>query len=254
MAHQLNATKFSTQVGDVPRIAPEELEKFKTKHIVNTYIEDHDSEEAKKRTESNEKIAESQFKRWAWAVGHQWAYINTLRAQNFSDDSIQAMCDGVRPLCFTSPELHSEFCKSLAELAKALEHELGWKNVRFVQTGSSVVGFSTNPLKGLPHKPTKITSVESSDVDVVIVAEGLHDWLTKSAEQGKTFLGRNYPTTRTRHTFGKRASCKKPEEVCEPLNHWYSTWSKKFGGGLQVTFDTEEQPVIPPWESWIPIH
>jgi len=163
------------------------------------------------------------------------------------------MCDGHRPLCFSGVDLHSEFCQSLGRLAADLENQMGWKNVRFVQTGSSVVGFSTNPLKGLAERPTKLTSLDKSDVDVVIVADGLNEWLEKAREEKKTFLGRNFPTTRTPTTFGYRVACKKPEEVCDPLKEWVATWSKKLGGGVQITFDTESHPSIPPWESWIPI-
>jgi len=199
-------------------------------------------------------VAELQFKRWSWATGHQWTYVNTLRIQKFSDANIQSMCDGVRPLCFSGEEIHKEFCTTLGNLGRALEKEMGWKNVRFVQTGSSVVGFSTNPLKGVAERPTKITSLDKSDVDVVIVAEGLNEWIVKSRTEKKPFIGRDFPTTRCIDKYGNRAACRKPEDVCEPLKEWVAVWSKKLDGGVQITFDTEANPTIPPWESWVPIH
>jgi len=248
----LNARKFNVLVSEIPVIPQEKLERFKHKHINDSYIHDHNCSEAKARNATCQLVADLQYQRWAWAEGNQWKYINVLRANQFSDDNIQDMCNATRPLAFSTRQLHEEYCKSLGELAKDLEKEYGWKNIRFIQTGSSVVGFSTNPLKGLADRPTKITSVDSSDVDVVIVAEGLKEWLDKCHAEGKKFLGHEYPTTRTQTTFGHRKGCKTPTDV-DVIKDWWEVWSKKLSGGVQITFDTEPHPKIPPWESWIQI-
>jgi len=248
MAAKLNAKKFSVTVTDVPQVPEESQDSFRKEHINDTYL-DHHSEEAKARGNA----AVLQFKRWEWAQGNQWSYINCLRLQKFSDVNIQAMADGLRPLCFTGPEIHSEFCHSLGEVAKALETELGWKNVRFIHTGSSVVGFSTNPLKGIADRPTKITSVDSSDVDVVVVADGIKEWIDKAKGEHSKALGHDFPSTRTRTTAGMRVGCWEPALVSPSLANWYDTWKVKLHGGVQLTFDTDSNPTIPPWESWIPI-
>jgi hypothetical protein len=204
------------------------------------------------RNSTNEIVTALQYKRWDWAQGNIWKYVNVLRVEEFTDDAIQDMCNATRPLAFKTVRLHAEFCSALGELAHNLERVHGWRNVRFIQTGSSVVGFSTNPLKGVADRPTKITSIESSDVDIVIVAEGLPKWIREKKEEGAKFLGRSYPTTRSPLKSGERVGCKKPEEISQ-IKEWYEIWSVKLGGGVQVTFDTDENPEIPPWESWVPI-
>ena len=69
--------------------------------------------------------------------------------------------------------MHNELKGDLKDLAKKIETELGWSNVRFVQAGSSVPGYSSNPCKGLAYLPSKITSPDKSDVDIVVVAKGI---------------------------------------------------------------------------------
>jgi len=194
------------------------------------------------------------YKRWDWARGHEWDYITTLRVRGFSDDNIQAMVSGVRPLCFTGPEEHAEWCKSLGELAKDLEKEFSWKNVQFVHTGSSVVGFSTNPFKGVADRPTKITTTDSSDVDLVIVGEGVKEFIEQKTKQLGKEIGHSFPSTRQKTgELGLRVGCRRPEDISDKLKNWYDIWATKFEkrGGLQITFDTDPNPHIPPWESWI---
>jgi len=202
----------------------------------------------------NEFSRSLQYKRWEWARGHEWDYLTTLRIRGFSDENIQAMCEGKRPLCFVNHAEHEEWCKSLGELAKDLEHQFGWKNVQFVQTGSSVVGFSTNPMKGVADRPTKITTTDVSDVDLVIVGSGIKEFLEEKAKKLGKPLGHSFPSTRTKTgAFGLRVGCRAPEEVGDKLKNWYDIWATKFEkrGGLQITFDTDPAPHIPPWESWV---
>jgi len=247
----LNAKKFTVTVSFVPPVPAEEVAKFTADHINDSYVDSHAFPDQAKAL--IDKRVELQYKRWEWAQGNQWKYINALRIAGFPDVAIQSMCDGLRPLCFTTPEIHQEFCTSLSHLGKKLEEELGLKNVRFVQTGSSVVGFSTNPLKGVADRPTKLTSTKKSDVDVVILADNLMDFINKSTESKKPFIGKKYPTTRSQTTTGNRVSCSEPKEVCPGLKEWYDIWFVKLAGGIQITLDTEANPTIPPWESWIPI-
>eukprot|EP01124_Arcella_intermedia_P013322 TRINITY_DN19740_c0_g1_i1.p2 TRINITY_DN19740_c0_g1~~TRINITY_DN19740_c0_g1_i1.p2 ORF type:complete len:255 (-),score=28.56 TRINITY_DN19740_c0_g1_i1:31-795(-) len=249
MSSTHNAIKFSARVSDCPQLDPAKMDKFKRKYLDYTYLE-HDSEEGKLRMRTLENVIDLQYKRWEWAQGNQWKYINALRLAQFSDENIQDMCNARRPLCFPSAALYEEFCASLGELAERVEKEMGWRNVRFVQTGSSVVGFSTNPLKGVADRPTRITSVEKSDLDVVIVAE-MGDFLGGEGEK-KEYLGHRYPTTRARGESGTRVGCK-PSRCGEAIKEWAAVWSAKMGGGIQLTFDTDPNPSIPPWESWVPI-
>lgn len=257
--------KFNSLVSDVPK--PDlydsyvrDKDAFLKYHIDTTYH--HGDEEEKKRTmetldKQNEYIRSIQFKRWEWARGHEWDYYTTLRLRGFSDDNIQAMASGLRPLCFDGPDEHAEWCKSLGELGKDLETQFGWKNVRFVHTGSSVVGFSTNPMKGVADRPTKITTRDGSDVDLVIVGEGVKEFVEKKEHELGKKIGHSFPSTRQKHgEFGLRIGCRHPEDISDKLKNWYDIWAAKFEkkGGLQITFDTDPNPSIPPWESWIHTH
>ena len=67
--------------------------------------------------------------------------INMLRCYGYTDAAIGAMLNGT-PLCYSSTATFHHLCADLGELARDIERELGWSAVRFVQTGSTVVGFS----------------------------------------------------------------------------------------------------------------
>ena len=231
-------------VKSVPKLTdPNEIEIFKRKYLSNDYIHDNDPE-FKERMDHTREI---QFKRWDWMNSHPEIYVNMLRLSNHSDENIQACLDGKRPLCFTSAELYSEFTSDLVQLKAQLERETELRNVRFIQAGSSVAGFSNNPAKGFRDQPSKITDVSKSDVDIAVVAHGVKALIAKKkAENAKM---REYPSTVSRTTSDIRYGFKYWSEV-PPIGEWMDKWKLKMGGGVQVTLQ-DGDPSTPPWEPYI---
>ena len=230
---------------NVPRISdPKEIELFKSKYLSNAYLHDGDPE-----FEDRKKNAkEIQFIRWEWMIKHPEIYVNMLRLSNHPEENIQACLDGRRPLCFTSELLYCEFTRDLRGLEVSLEEETPFKNVRFIQAGSSVAGFSNNPFKGLRDQPSKITDVKKSDVDVVIVAYGVKAFVDK--QRALKVELRDYPSTTTRYTPDDMRYGFRDWSIIPPIKDWMSKWKVKMGGGVQITLQ-EGDPSVPPWEPYI---
>mmetsp|Transcript_4631 Transcript_4631/g.7572 ORF Transcript_4631/g.7572 Transcript_4631/m.7572 type:complete len:182 (-) Transcript_4631:226-771(-) len=172
-----------------------------------------------------------------------------LRVCGHSDGNIQAMLRG-RPLCFTNDALFDELRSALGKLAQDLENELSWRNVNFVFTGSSVPGFSQNPLKGFKDTASKITSTTKSDVDICVLADGVNDWVISQRAKDLPEPKRSYPTTCSRTVCGMRFGVKDLSSVSATVKAFHDEWSTKLQGGLQLTF-CEDSLDIPPWEARI---
>jgi hypothetical protein len=232
------------KVNSVPKLTdPNQIEEFKKKYLSNDYIHENDSG-YKERMDNTREI---QYKRWDWMTQHPDIYVNMLRLSNHPDENIQACLDGKRPLCFTSAELYSEFLSDLVELKAKLESETEFKNVRFIQAGSSVAGFSNNPHKGFRDQPSKITDVGKSDVDIVVVANGVKAFINK--ERPEKLIYREYPSTSSRTSTEIRFGLKDWIAI-PPLKSWRSKWKVKMGGGVQLTLQ-DGVPITPPWEPYI---
>ena len=237
-------------VASVPTVPEAELEAFKAAHIDNSYIHDYDSPEAKERMGSIPKVRDAQYKRWKWACDNLDTFINVLRQSSHSDEAIQGMLEG-RPLCFADKATYDALVASLAALAPALEKELGWENVGFIFTGSSVPGFSQNPLKGKHYEPTKITSPTKSDVDICIKADGVGPFLEACNQKGVKYRG--YPTTCSATTGGMRYGLRDYAQYeSAAMAAFLAEWTPKLKGGLQLTM-CEDSLDMPPWEARIPI-
>ena len=195
----------------VPELPADEVDAFKSENIDNTKIKD-DTPEYHERTSSEYAVREAQYARWRWACTHFETYCNMLRVSGHPTESVQAMLKG-RPLCFPDQKSFSELVAGLQELGPQLETAMGCANLGFVFTGSSVVGFSQNPLKGNhahanprptvdpcflicrpPHPalregkyliPSKITSKTKSDVDICIKADGIERFVDSVRERGR---------------------------------------------------------------------
>lgn len=236
-----------TVVADLPRVPIGSVEAFKADHIDSTYIK-WGTPEAEERLKRTRKI---QFDRWDWAVDNIAEYVNVLRVADFSDEAIQNMIDGT-PLCFPSIASYTKLRKALGTLRDEVEAEMGWTNVGFIITGSSVPGFSQNPCKGLELRPTRITSPTGSDVDICIVGGGVNNtMLARKAKGEREPLGL-FDTTCTRTTMATRYGCKDMASVCKASDAFWHVWSEKLDGGLQITFG-EDDSAIPPWESRIDV-
>ena len=221
-----------------------QLEEFKRKYISNLYV--HEGEQGfEERLKSSVEI---QFKRWDWMQSHPDIYVNMLRVSNHKEENIQACLDGRRPLCFTSAELYTEFTMDLNDLKQNIERETDLKNVKFVQAGSSVAGFSNNPHKGFRDIPSKITDVGKSDVDVVIVAEGVKEFIERQKKDNIPL--REYPSTSSlKGPSGLRFGLKYWEAI-PSIKDWMEKWKVIMGGGVQITLQ-EANPILPPWEPYI---
>jgi len=234
---------------DVKKIAhPENPEEFKANHVSSIYLHG-DEPEAKERLANSDKLM---YARWDWASTNADKLVNALRLCGHADHHIQAMCNGTRPLCFKDESLHQEFLDDLRHLKAELEHEMGWKNVGFVQSGSSVPGFSTNPLKGIAYQASKITDPTKSDVDLVVVGEGVAAWVEEA--KAKHLPNHVYPSCGARLPSGKveqetRVGLKREEDLPKALVAFRAKWASKFGGGMQTTFALSPTPSLPPWES-----
>lgn len=244
--------RFNIEVASVPPPPADdsELIAFKEKYIDNTKIEKK-SEEGKARKKDDLTIYEIQLNRYAWLQdeANLQVFINILRVSGVTDIAIQAMCDGLRPLNFTE-SAYAEFCTSLDLLGRKLEEEFGWRNVRFMQSGSSVLGYSSNPLKGKRDEPSKITDNTKSDVDIAIIGDGVGDWAKKWYEQGKFKV---YKTTLPYEQRGERPlyGSDDPKIVCKTIADWVTHWEEVLQGGVQLTYAEHPNPMIYPWAMWV---
>ena len=239
------------KVSEVQRIKDEDREEFMKKHISSEYIHDYSSPEAKERLN---EVEETQFKRWKWAVKNVTTLVNVFREAGHSDEKIQRMFDGV-PFCFPDKEFFRTFCEALKQLCKDIEKTLPLKHAGIVITGSSVPGFSQNPLKGYKDLPSKITSTSKSDVDICVYAHGVENWFETLKESNEDFKFKKYPTTVSLTECGYRYGIK-PSSMKSASNviaDFHESWhQKKLPGGLQITF-CEIRRSIPPWEVRLPL-
>ena len=237
-------------VADVPAVPEAEAADFRKRYLNNDKVGKDDPRHA----DLAARDVEIQFARWAWAHANTSTYVNMLRMAGHSDADIQDCVDGVRPLCFPQP-LYAEFKESLRQLAADLESAMGWRRVRFAQMGSSVVGYSSNPFKGFEEQPSKITDPASSDVDMYVIAEGIHEWAELCRAEGKPFPDKEYPTTTTLEEGTGCVRYRVPDfaDVCPSLAAWHDAWSARFGGGIQLTLRRKADPTLAPWHMLIAI-
>jgi len=239
------------KVSEVPRIENEKKEEFTKKHISTEYIHDYDSSEAKERLKD---VEETQFTRWKWACKNITTLVNVFREAGHTDDKIQRMFEGI-PFCFEDKKCFEDFCAALKVLCEQIEATTPLKHVGIVITGSSVPGFSQNPMKGFKDLPSKITSTTKSDVDICIYAHGIESWFEKLNTSIEGFEFRKYPSTvgltESGYRFGIRPHFVRP--ASEIIADFHEQWhKKKLKGGLQITFQ-EIRRSIPPWEARLPL-
>lgn len=232
-------------VASVAPVPPADVPAFKAEHIDDTYLHWNDAE-AQKRVE---KVRKHQYFRWRWACDNVETYVNVLRVAGHSDAMIQNMFDGT-PMCFRTPEAYADLRRALGVLKGKIEKEMGWENVDFVITGSSVPGFSQNPCKGLADRPTRITDISSSDVDICIVAEGVNKTMMGRMARGEKEPKSCYSTTCSATTQATRFGCKDLSPVCQAVDDFKKEWDGKLEGGVQITFGEDDNPT-PPWEARI---
>merc|ERR1712061_369811 len=116
-----------------------------------------------------------------------------LRKAGFEDTDIQLCMRREKPLDFVSMEEYVECKADLMQAAARIEKRTGITHIRFVQQGSSVTGFSTNPLKGERFVPTHLYHA-GSDTDFRLTGEGIEKALEQIiADGGKLDRRENDP-------------------------------------------------------------
>lgn len=234
-------------VAAIPPIPEADQEAFLAKHVSDQYIKWNSPEGVARRVDNGRNL---QFARWNWALANMGTYINVLRLKGYSDDRITQMMEGM-PLCMESRENFDELCAALAELAPKVAAEMGWRDVAFVFTGSSVPGFSQNPLKGHASTPSRIVNAATSDVDICIVADGVNRTVARIAVDGSGVEPkRAYPTTVDEVSSGLRYGCWDLRPFCAAAADFHDVWNAKLPAGLQFTF-SEDDTAIPPWEAFV---
>ena len=244
---------LSVNIKEIRPIGFSHLHFFKKRHIDHTVIPDL---EAQSRIGGGvQHVRDLQYRRWQWCMEHMPMYINMLRLSGFKDDAIQAMLNG-RPLCIPSDGVWEELRYSLAGLVPQLKRDTKWTNIGFVVTGSSVVGFSQNPLKGRADEPTYTMSADKTTVAICVRAQGV----TRSINR----LNRTYPYTSRAieshvatggPTTGGIRYGNIPDSmltsIAASLADWVRDWKDALHpGGLILTL-SEDSWEIPPWEARI---
>lgn len=197
-----------------------------------------------------ERCIELQYTRWQWANDNLETYVNMLRVSGHPDAKIDAMMRYGVPMSFASVEEYGLFKFALLKLRDELERGgTALCNVGFAHTGSSVPGFSTNPLKGFAELPSKITAVGQSDVDLVFIADNVVRSVEAMTAEGRSIW--TYSTTMADRSEELRYSVKQEDiEHLSPRTYRFiKLWEEKLGAGIQVTFQETPKAALSPWEN-----
>lgn len=235
---------------DVAAVAPipdgEARAEFAAKYLSDAYLHAGDPGYEDRLA----RCVELQFARWAWANDNLDTYVNMLRVSGHADQKITDMAVHGIPMSFADAGQYGAFKFALLHLREALgSEENGLDAIGFVHTGSSVPGFSTNPLKGFAELPSKITKVGRSDIDLVFVAVGIDAAAARLAEQGRTW--RRYATTMCDGSETKRYSVQPADiELLSPLTHAFvQRWQEELGADIQLTLHERPGVAFAPWEN-----
>jgi len=243
---------FNGKVADVKPVPEAEVAAFKEKYTSDAYKK-YDSDFASQVNGSPYLVRKIQFNRWRFAQKNPEIVINCLRVKGFTDTQIQDMFDGC-PLCFETVAAYKEFSAACSKLVAILEPaDIPFQNIRVIVTGSSVPGFSQNPLKGITNQPSKITDTESSDVDICFVADGITEWI--NGLNLDAAVHRKYPSTCAPKLSATRVGFKSKtfaQVVPKEMYDFWKSWDDKLSGGLQITFQ-DSGADLPPWEIYMPL-
>lgn len=237
-------------VSKVEALKPEEKEEFKKNYCSDICLHP-DNKGYKERLDN---AAQIMYERYNWLENNKDKYVNMLRIKGFSDKEIQEALSGRKPFCFKSRNLFDEFCEDLVTLKMNMEKASEFKEVIFFQAGSSVTGFSNNPLKGLEKIPSKITQQANTHYDIVIAATNVKDYFKKIKSKKPEIKFREYSCiSNEKGATDKRYALKNISDLdCKSLEAFHEKWAKKLNVELQITFQ-DGRPEIPPWELEIPL-
>ena len=119
-------------------------------------------------------------------------FVNILRINGFEDNCIQEAFNGIKPLTIKTKETFDQFCERIFTLKAELKKIFKIKNLKVAIIGSSLYGFSNNPLKGLKEIPSNIAKYETCDFDFVFIGIGI-DEIVKNAKIKNPENVKNFP-------------------------------------------------------------
>merc|ERR1712032_52602 len=219
---------FNGKVADVKPVPEAEVAAFKEKYTSDAYKK-YDSDFASQVNGSPYLVRKIQFNRWRFAQKNPEIVINCLRVKGFTDTQIQDMFDGC-PLCFETVAAYKEFSAACSKLVAILEPaDIPFQNTRVIVTGSSVPGFSQNPL------------------------EGITEWINGLNLDAS--VHRKYPSTCAPKLSATRVGFKSKtfaQVVPKEMYDFWKSWDDKLSGGLQITFQ-DSGADLPPWEIYMPL-
>lgn len=201
--------------------------------------ENHKIVDRKRQTETLirvNKADEIQEARWDWIRDHPATYINMLRESGISDKDIQAMSLRQKPLDFKTREQYLTF---QSQFRDAFFQDTELVDAVFVQQGSSVAGYSSNPRKGDRFIPNYLFG-KDSDIDIKVSSEGLADVLRRHPRASELKFKEFDP------------DILEPESVplvFPKLSEVTNRWSKKLKRPIQViVFTQPDRLTIKPWD------
>jgi hypothetical protein len=128
-----------------------------------------------------ENSKEIQWRRWEWMNRNPETYVNLMREQGENDADIQQMLSRQKPLDFDNLVDFEAFKIDVKSLKLQLTEAYELAALRFIQQGSSITGFSTNPVKGDRDVPNYIyNKAEGLDLDFRVYSQNLQDLYDQS--------------------------------------------------------------------------
>jgi len=163
-----------------------------------------------------------------------------MRKAGISDESIEAMSLRIYPLGFSSEEQYLEYKDNILSVLKEFEDSSSISNLRIIQQGSYVAGYSSNPRKGMRSIPTHIYN-EESDLDFRLSGTGIKEYINSNDLHPEVKL-----------YFPDLVEPDQLSVVFPQLEDCLETWRKKLGRGIQVTISMKLGPEFEPlpwdWE------
>ena len=189
------------------------------------------------------------FARWQWILNNMEKYVNILRINGFKDTCIKEAFLGIKPLIIKTKEHFGQFCERIFTLKSELKKSYKIKNLKVAMIGSSLYGFSNNPLKGSKDIPSNIAKCETCDFDFVFIGVGIDEILknvkSKNAENVKNF---QYVDEYKR--IGIRHRIKHLEENMNSVFVWKKEMNNFLKRKIRIYFQ-EGEGNLPPWEAII---
>lgn len=199
--------------------------------------------------ERYDNASEIVFSRWNWILENNEKFVNILRINGFQDDCIQEAFNGIKPLTIKTKETFDQFCERIFLLKEILMATYKIKELRVAIIGSSLYGFSNNPLKGGKEIPSNIAKIETCDFDFVFIGHGI-DEVVKNIKQKNSEDVKNFQYIDDYKRIGIRYRIKRLEENMNSVFEWKKEMKNFLKRKIKIYFQ-EGDGNLPPWEAII---